>query len=163
MPNDAFQKQLAMVHALAAGLRAAIAALPVADRPYGLAGFPVGSCGDACLLLGALFADAGIEGFLYVCGERGTQIDRTWTSHAWLQRGDLIVDITADQFADAPRGIIVEEHSAWHAQFECEEPVDSDFRHWTGIGTYHLYGLYARVAKPLLASNCADGSSRDAH
>lgn len=157
MPNDAPQKQIAVVRALATGLREAIVALPIADRQLGLAAFPAGSCGDACLLLGALFADAGINGFRYVCGERGAQSDNTWTSHAWLQRGDLIVDITADQFTDAPAGVIISENSVWHAQFECEEPVDSDFRNWTGIGTYHLHGLYARVAKPLLASDDALG------
>lgn len=150
--NDAPQKQTATVHALARDLRDAIVALPVAERHYGLAGFPRGACGDACLLLGALLVDAGIGGFGYVCGERGVRIDNTWTSHAWLQRGALIVDITADQCEDAPREIVVAENSAWHAQFECDEPVDSDFRNWTGIGTHHLYGIYARVAKPLLAS-----------
>jgi len=107
--------------------------------------FPRGACGDASLLLGAYFNDKRVLGFGYVCGERGCKHDNTWTSHAWLQRGTCVVDITAGQFQDAPQPVIVADPSLWHAGFETEPPQDADFRFWSGYGAEILRPMYARI------------------
>jgi hypothetical protein len=123
----------------------AIEAIPVAEPPMSMSSFPAGACGDVCLLLGTYLAECGEEGFLYICGERGSQQDRSWMSHAWLDRDGLIIDITADQFPDAPAGVIVERNSVWHQRFQCEDdPEPSDFRKWHGP-TYHLHAIYPRL------------------
>jgi hypothetical protein len=59
-----------------------------------LSNFPHGACGDASLLLAKFLVNNGQAGFDYVLGRRQER------SHAWLRRSRLIVDITADQFAD---------------------------------------------------------------
>ncbi|WP_156521327.1 hypothetical protein [Halothiobacillus diazotrophicus] len=142
MPHEHIEK-------LARKMRAAIEALPREALPTPMSSFPAGSCGDASLLLGAYFKDSGVLGFEYICGDRGSQQDNTWTSHAWLSNGPLIVDITADQFEDAPAKIIVSEHSLWHATFTTEKGQNSDFRAWSGPGTYHLHTMY-QVLRPSL-------------
>lgn len=96
----------AKVEKLARRMRSAIEALQPEKLPITMVAFPVGSCGDVSLLLGTYLKDSGIPDFEYVSGDRGSHNDNTWTSHAWLARGSLIVDITADQFEDAPGKII---------------------------------------------------------
>jgi hypothetical protein len=125
--------------------RRAIEQVPEAQRLITMQKFPRDSCGDASLLLGAYFVDVGIKGFRYICGERGSHDAGTWTTHAWLQRGPLVVDITADQFDDAPARVIVEENSAWHEQFELDDPSASDYREWSGPGTYDLPRMYGCI------------------
>jgi len=107
--------------------------------------FPSGACGDTALLFGTFLTDRSVPGFKYVCGERGRKIDDTWTSHAWLQRDDLVVDLTADQFPDATAGIIVSSPSPWHMQFRTEPGQESDFREWSGYGAELLHPMYSRI------------------
>src|SRR5437764_756395 len=106
---------------MAARFRQAIEAVPHVDRPIALQSFPRGSCGDASLLLGAYLVDNDITGFEYVCGERGDKSRDTWTSHGWLRNGTCVVDITADQFADGPSGIVVADPSTWHTSFNIDK------------------------------------------
>ena len=54
--------------------------------------FPHGSCSSACFLLGRWLTENGFHDFDYVVLKDGTR------SHVWVQNGDLVVDITGDQF-----------------------------------------------------------------
>jgi len=74
--------------------RHAIEACDRSALPITFENFPAGSCGDAALILGKYLEERGFGLFDYVLGERGGR------SHAWLQRGHLVVDITGDQFDD---------------------------------------------------------------
>lgn len=140
----------ALLYCEAKRVREAIEQVPLADRPITFSSFPRGSCGDACLVLGTyLQDDCGFPEFDYVCGERGSHADNSWTSHAWLQRGALIVDVTADQFPDAPRAIIVEENPTWHQQFETEVLHPANLRVFNGNGVHELLRLYARISRTL--------------
>ena len=139
----------AEIEILARRMRSAIEKIPHEKLPLTMSSFPVGSCGDVSLLLGAYFSDCGIDGFQYVSGCRGRRNDNTWESHAWLARESLIVDITADQFDDGPREIIVSEKSAWHRAFEKERGQPSDFRVWSGPGIHHLHVMYALLRPSL--------------
>jgi hypothetical protein len=141
---------LILITRLASQMRKAIEAVPRAELPLPMSCFPRGACGDACLLLGAYFADQGINGFEYVCGERGSKAENTWTSHAWLADNELVVDITADQFNDAPSAVIVASPSIWHRRFEINHRSNSDFRLRSGFGVCHLTTMYSRL-KPVLA------------
>lgn len=61
------------------------------DEPFRR--FPNGCCGDACDLLAQYLLENGINS-KYVCGT----YYEDQQSHAWLEIGDIIADITADQF-----------------------------------------------------------------
>jgi len=75
--------------------------------------FPDGCCGDAALLLGMYLANEGFGEPEYVAGNRGE-----W-SHAWVELGGLVVDVTADQFDDEDQAVVVRAApSAWHSGFE---------------------------------------------
>lgn len=111
--------------------------------------FPRGACGDSSLLLGAYLKDLGISGFSYISASRGDCVLNTWTSHAWLQSGVCVIDITAGQFPDAPSKIIVASPSPWHLSFDAEEPSESDFRLWSGYGADILHPMYGLLLEAL--------------
>jgi hypothetical protein len=60
-------------------------------------GFPRGTCGPASELLGRYLIEAGFEEVMYVCGEKGGQ-----GSHAWVEIGGVVLDMTGDQFGQPP-------------------------------------------------------------
>jgi hypothetical protein len=136
------------VEELAWRMRGAIEALVPQDLPKELAGFPKHTCGDASLLLGAYLKDQGHEDFRLISAERfSSPTHKAIRSHAWLARAGLIVDITADQFAEGLPKVIVTEQSPWHEAFETERPASSDFRDYKGAGGYPLYHLASAYAK----------------
>ena len=55
---------------------------------------------------------------------------REGNPHAWLQRDNLTVDITADQFPDQPQSVIVALNSDWHKTFECDHEDVADFEQY---------------------------------
>jgi len=136
---------LARIEELARKMRVAIESIPRVQLPPAMSDFPNAACGDAALLLGNYLIDHGVDGFVYVVGNRGVKCRNTWISHAWLQRDTLVVDITADQFPDAPGPIVVAAPSPWHEQFRVEETYAADFRAWYGPGTDALRRLYGTL------------------
>ncbi|MFZ7338141.1 hypothetical protein ACLS0R_18080, partial [Comamonas jiangduensis] len=82
------------IQKVAFAFREAILSIPLNQRPLGLSKFPSGACGDTALLLGAYLNDLGELGFSYVSGCRGNHEDNTWHTHAWLQRDNLLIDLT---------------------------------------------------------------------
>ena len=78
----------------------------------GLQAFPRGACGDTSELLGQYLLDSGLGEWTYRFG---------WFSghsHAWLERDGVVVDITADQFAEGLPPVIVTLDHSWHARFD---------------------------------------------
>ena len=96
--------------------RGAIERCDPSTLPIRLQDFPRGSCADATLLLGTYLAEIGVGTFEYVEGDRGEGCKPA--SHAWLEGGGLIIDITADQFAEVSEPVIIAETSAWHQTFK---------------------------------------------
>ncbi len=92
--------------------RKAIIKYGIKKLPISFHEFPMGSCGDASLLLGKYIDEMGFGQFDYVCGEHGRQ------SHAWLEKDGIIVDITADQFVGVTEAIIVTDNNDFHKRFE---------------------------------------------
>lgn len=133
------------IRALAVSVRKAILDIPASERPSVFENFPKGSCGWASLLLGAFLKDTENENFEYICGERLPESASQSISHAWLKRQELIVDITADQFSDAPEAVIVSESSSWHSTFKFKHTEPADFRESLGPATYPLLAVYKRV------------------
>ncbi|MGO6849604.1 hypothetical protein ACCS68_04270 [Rhizobium beringeri] len=78
------------------------------DHGLTLQSFPEGACGDASILLAHHLTQHGFGTFRYMCGRRGD------ATHAWLSDGELIIDITADQFDDFDVPVFVSSTSSWH-------------------------------------------------
>jgi hypothetical protein len=79
--------------------------------------FPHGSCGAVAELLGKYLRDCGLGDFRYVSGRRHLPGDDQGRSHAWLRQGEVIVDITADQFGEGHGSVVVTTDSSWHDSF----------------------------------------------
>jgi hypothetical protein len=92
--------------------------------------------------------DLGEAGFLYTSGCRGSYEDGTWHTHAWLQRDNFFIDLTCDQFDDAPSGFVFQ-NSSWHQQFREIEFNESDFRVWHGHGVLELGQFYSKIRTKL--------------
>jgi hypothetical protein len=120
------------IHAFASRFRSAIEACDRTCLGEGMRAFPRGACGDTTDLLGTYLLENGCGTFDYVLGYRPREPDDESgirASHAWLQRGELVVDITADQFPEIDSPVIVAEPSEWHQSFEDQEVRhNADFR-----------------------------------
>src|SRR5438045_2297849 len=94
MSNVRRHMDIERIRKIAHRVRRAIESISPEDLPSTFSNFPRGACGDGCLLLGTYLEEkCGLPTFDYICGERGTREEGTWTSHAWLQLGELVVDI----------------------------------------------------------------------
>jgi hypothetical protein len=94
-------------------------AIDKADRSKwepGFREFPRGACGPVCELLGRYLEEEYDLKPLYVCGSKYKP--ERWT-HAWLLCDGFIVDITADQFGEAP--VVVTANSEWHGGWKIDD------------------------------------------
>lgn len=84
--------------------------------PSPFAFFPSGSCGIASDMLGQILNDRLANQVMYVggCGELG--------SHGWLRYGDIVIDVTGDQFPGRP-AVFVGKADAWFDQWDVDEPL----------------------------------------
>ena len=81
-------------------------------------GFPRGSCGPAAELVGRLLEERLHLQGAYVCGSNHPELDPEGISHAWVEAGGFVIDITHDQFAGTGvSGWVVAASSAWHVRF----------------------------------------------
>ena len=76
------------------------------------------------MLLGFYQKQRGAGAWDYVGGMRGEGDGRH--SHAWIKQGDIIIDITADQFDEIEAPVIVPNASAWHDSFDTEILHEAD-------------------------------------
>lgn len=132
---------------LASAFRTALESADRSRLPVTLQTFPHGACGDAALLLAKLLEDHGYGQFDYVGGRRADG----W--HYWLQRGSLVVDITADQFDEVGESVIVRDGSPWHSALNGVAENVADFMIYderTGAALAGAYSLVcARLPVPL--------------
>jgi hypothetical protein len=68
------------------------------------------------------------------------------STHAWLEQGSVIVDITADQFPEGTLPVIVSTASPWHEQFERESLNEADFR----LYDHHTVSVFSRAYHAIL-------------
>ncbi|WP_045826656.1 hypothetical protein [Teredinibacter turnerae] len=68
--------------------------------------YPKGCCGDVSVAFGHCLEKHGYDNIIYVLDE---------TNHAWLNVGEIVVDITCPQF-DEIDDLVVAEDSFWHSQ-----------------------------------------------
>jgi hypothetical protein len=134
------------IRARAEAFRGGIQVILPDHRGDGLGAFPTGACMDASDLLGTYLSERGYGTFERVCGERRDPHDATSRqTHAWLERDGLIIDITADQFAEVPALVIAAEGSAWHRGWTETSRQPADFRS-AGSPEMHLLEQVYRSA-----------------
>ena len=110
----------ARLEALAAAARAGLESVAPAELGIGFESFPRGTCGAVSELMGRIVLErTGLEG-IYVCGEAHPHL-REQQSHAWLEVGGFIVDLTHDQFVGTGVSGWVLSNSPWHALFQRDE------------------------------------------
>jgi hypothetical protein len=85
----------------------------------------LGACGDVTLLFARHLYQNGFPLPEYVAGERDDG-----PRHAWIECDELIIDLTAGQFQDAPERVMITRDRSWHAQFKEQR------RHPADIGLY---------------------------
>lgn len=129
---------------LAVAARAGLEAMTPKERGLEFGSFPHGTCGPVSELMGRIVLErTGHEG-IYVCGD-GHPALKPQQSHAWLEVGGVIVDLTYDQFEGTGLAGWVHETSRWHAQFDrephglCLKPSQ-----W-GVYPYAAYAAMNRV------------------
>jgi hypothetical protein len=109
----------AQLVALADAARQGLEAMTPTQRGIGFASFPHGTCGPVSELMGRIVLErTGHEG-TYVCGD-GHPALKPQQSHAWLEVGGFMVDLTYDQFEGTGLTGWVFEESLWHAKFDRE-------------------------------------------
>ncbi len=135
MSSDPIQE----IRALAVSFRRACELADKGPLKPLLDAFPRGACGDASLLLAHHFELHGHYGFDYMLGRVNGG------SHAWLQRDDLVVDITADQFGSHLPPVIVSTSSPWHTHLNAKKEHAATLEgydpHWRGV----LLRMYRHV------------------
>jgi hypothetical protein len=108
--------------------------------------FPRGACGATCDVLATLLELRFGLTPLWVSADLGD--GDTWSSHAWLEVEGVTVDITADQFGQAP--VIVARTSPWHQSLAASTGVHYPIseRHWGDVGrtVWHLVSDLATPA-----------------
>lgn len=110
--------------------------------------FPNGCCGDAVDLLGQYLLGNDIDS-VYVCGNyyfKDPELNAQ--SHAWLMVGDLIVDITGDQFKhnneflSYDKSVFVGKSDEFHSLFQVKA---RDVHPFTGIDNLGCFA-YPRLS-----------------
>ena len=94
------------------------------DDGLSLLNFPNGACGDASILLAHHLAQKGFGPFRYVCGRHGD------ATHVWLSDGEVIIDITADQFNDFNHPVFIAAVSPWHDALQREDQHEATLSVW---------------------------------
>ena len=97
------------------------------------------------MLLGTYLKAQGLGTFQYVVGMRGAYDERH--SHAWIEAGGVIIDITADQFPCIGEKVIVSEQSGWHETFEREVRHEADYRLHEGSNGWDLDRAYLAIVE----------------
>jgi hypothetical protein len=109
--------------------------------PVSFQSFPTGSCGDASLTLAQYLKVKGFGEFDYILG------GRMGKSHGWLSQGEIIIDITADQFADNNEKVIVSINSEWHKDFKGEKQHTVDLSAYDENTRNTLLNAYKEILK----------------
>lgn len=104
----------------ASKFRRAIENCNKSSLPESFHSFPKGSCSDASLILAHYLKEKGFGEFEYYSGKRMGK------SHGWLKQNEIIIDITADQFADNDEKVIVTLNPKWHDEFKGEKKHIAD-------------------------------------
>lgn len=81
--------------------------------------FPVGCCQEVTNTLGRYLHNKGYGIWDYVWGE--AVICGKWSTHAWLQKDNIICDLTLDQFGHSYPKVYVGDEKKFHFIFDIQD------------------------------------------
>ncbi len=123
---------------------------PVASVPPMWHQFPAGCCGDTSDILAVVLAHVGVPDVRTVCGYFR---EYTGCSHAWVEVGELIIDITGDQFnarADFPLpAVFVATDRRWHDHHFVGQAALDTPNHWRHIQNSEALAHYQSLLECL--------------
>ena len=79
--------------------------------------FPVACCEYSSMMLARFLIEKKGYNIADVLMIKGQSIADVCQLHLWLKVNGVIVDITAGQFNEAEKSIIIDEHGSWHNKF----------------------------------------------
>ena len=123
------------LEAVATHFRSTLESADKESLPEPFRAFPHGSCDVASQALGVRIRET--LGLVCLVRANGTRYrpEGNTQSHAWLVYGDLIIDVTADQFGEGQEPVMVTRNSSWHKEFADTggtQPIDDSdwFTEW---------------------------------
>jgi hypothetical protein len=136
--------ELTIIHYWSSRFRSALEKTTFPAQAGNLTHFPRECCHHSCVMLKRFLSEKGLGEFCTMSGIHPTE---PGGNHHWLQKGNVIVDITADQFGRDK--VIVGSVSPWHDSLEgrlLPSTPEADQRKWDGDCIWIGYGkLYALV------------------
>ncbi|MFW5794860.1 MAG: hypothetical protein ACOCV1_05210 [Bacillota bacterium] len=133
---------------LAYNFRKAIEFTSSKDLIITLQNFPKGSCGDASLLLARYLQENDISPIYYTYGIKSTSKKSISPSHAWLKYKDLIIDITANQFDEISKKVIVTTNNKLYSGFKIRDRFVADYRNrYNKADVLDLDNSYKQIIK----------------
>jgi hypothetical protein len=116
-------------------------------RPVGLKDYPLGACGETCELLADYLRTAGRGDPMFVSAVN----QGTGQTHAWLELGELVIDITADQFDGVDDPVIVTTDRSWHDShfLSSGHHRPAGLAYWDGPARAEVERYYARLLSVL--------------
>ena len=76
--------------------------------------FPVACCEYSSMMLARFLIEKKSYNIADVLMIKGQSIADVYQLHLWLKVNGVIVDITAGQFNEAEKSIIIDKHGSWH-------------------------------------------------
>jgi hypothetical protein len=114
--------RLANIRRHATRVRQAIEMTDLRDCGNSLSDFPYCCCHHAVKLLAFHLFELGWSDLHAAVGTRNNDPNY---QHAWLRSGDILVDITADQFGEGQHPVVATRHSPWHEAWKPkQEPIN---------------------------------------
>ncbi|HCF2447005.1 TPA: hypothetical protein NIA45_004673 [Pseudomonas aeruginosa] len=103
-----------LLRAVSFAFREACEAIHQQNRmPPNMRTFPAGCCGNSSEILGDYLISRGLAKAKLVRANRGDE------SHAWIEVGTLVIDVTGDQFAGRP-AVYVDGTDAWFRKWKLD-------------------------------------------
>lgn len=79
--------------------------------------FPIACCEYSSMMLARFLVEKKGYNIADVLMIKGLSISDVHQLHLWLKVNGVIVDITAGQFNEVEKSIIIDEHGSWHNKF----------------------------------------------
>ena len=140
---------LTRIKEFAARFRHAIEKCDTNSLPAHIKKFPYQACCDACLLLARYLKENRCGEFELVNGE--PRVSGSRSGHFWLQRGKVVVDITADQFGSQYEAVIVGYGGGLHSEFDVIEVKSCNWSTFDPLTLKHLSTTYDAIISHLEA------------
>ncbi len=101
-----------------------------------LSNFPRGCCNDSAYLLGTYLDSMGFGKFEAIGASSSIEGDST--THSWLERGDLVIDITRSQFGDNISNVYIGRSPEWYSDWVVEQRFSAQiFNERLGLGNIY--------------------------